>query len=436
MPSARVLSLALTTLFPALLHGPERQPDASIYQLERHPLPALRHAERRLISECARAATTSTTVSATTLPAPGVRSPALAASHAGGLVEYGWSVVRVDVRNLTATVQHHFDYATDGHTRTYELRAESNSTGWSVHLVRAKDGFHIPYATLEGVSLIALLRMGLLPAFRDRFYDLFLRLPLYEDMAPWNIVFRGGGLHYIDFDTKDVTFSAVAKTAYQVMALLMNYERTVKDFGRCGQRGENEYNVPWISSCVGSDFRGPCKSSSHPVPCGDGTCKPHYVDCLLALRDMERRRADRSDLDAGDRPSLAALVATPDADAWVRRHPCAPGRARRRLTPGRASAVLRPRRRPAGAVAHGAAAAGRTASRAADLVWRSLFRVRQCALACAIACGAFALRLSVTPLGATSGPDVGVALFPVQRAGVMLPLLMARQPMVVRDSDL
>ena len=38
-----------------------------------------------------------------------------------------------------------------------------------------------------GVSLIALLRMGLLEEEKDMFYDMFVRLPLYEDMAPWNI---------------------------------------------------------------------------------------------------------------------------------------------------------------------------------------------------------------------------------------------------------
>ena len=37
------------------------------------------------------------------------------------------------------------------------------------------------------ISLIALLRMGLLEEIKTQFYDKFLKLPYYEDMAPWNI---------------------------------------------------------------------------------------------------------------------------------------------------------------------------------------------------------------------------------------------------------
>ena len=44
---------------------------------------------------------------------------------------------------------------------------------------------------------------------KERAYREFVKLPLYEDMAPWNIVFQGQGLDYIDYDTKDKTFSKV-----------------------------------------------------------------------------------------------------------------------------------------------------------------------------------------------------------------------------------
>lgn len=35
--------------------------------------------------------------------------------------------------------------------------------------------------------MIALLRMGIGEATRQEFYDQFVHMPLYEDMAPWNI---------------------------------------------------------------------------------------------------------------------------------------------------------------------------------------------------------------------------------------------------------
>lgn len=65
-------------------------------------------------------------------------------------------------------------------------------------LVRRDDGWKIPYWSLRSVSLIALLRMGLGKAHKARLYSIFARMPLYEDMAPWNIVAQGSSLQYID----------------------------------------------------------------------------------------------------------------------------------------------------------------------------------------------------------------------------------------------
>ena len=50
-------------------------------------------------------------------------------------------------------------------------------------------------------------------------------------------VFQGGDLRYIDYDTRDVYFDKVVPAAFQIMTLLMNYERTIKDFGHCGDKG-------------------------------------------------------------------------------------------------------------------------------------------------------------------------------------------------------
>ena len=45
----------------------------------------------------------------------------------------------------------------------------------------------IPYGDMNAISLIALLRMGIVDDMKANFYNQFLHLPLYEDMAPWNI---------------------------------------------------------------------------------------------------------------------------------------------------------------------------------------------------------------------------------------------------------
>lgn len=80
------------------------------------------------------------------------------------------------------------------------------------------------------------------------------------------------------------------------MEVLFNYKRTVEDFKQCGGKAGNPYNFPFVSECVGpSDAaNGPCKESSAPVPCGDGTCRSDYVACLRALSDAQRRDGLRS----------------------------------------------------------------------------------------------------------------------------------------------
>eukprot|EP01137_Pigoraptor_chileana_P020142 Opistho-2@82119 len=103
-------------------------------------------------------------------------------------------------------------------------------------------------------------------------------------------VLRRGRLDYIDYDTRDRTFDKIVPLAYQVIAILMNYERTVKDFGRCKGKAGTEYGFSYISSCVESGFKGPCSNSAFPVPCGDGECKATYVDCLRSVAEIEARR--------------------------------------------------------------------------------------------------------------------------------------------------
>jgi hypothetical protein len=244
--------------------------------------------------------------------------------------------IRCDIMNMTRHVHHHYDYAKDGHSRTYTMRVEVNKTvsaaatahvsdpssavvsrlgevdvllsqeggseyalplGMhpnqhqivSVNLLRDKDSFPIPYTSIYGITLISILRLGIDSSIRDRLFKSFLFLPLYEDMAPWNIVLMGKDMAYIDYDTRDMTFDLDIPKAYQVISVLMNYKRTVEDFKRCGKKANTVYGLAFISDCVGEQQYGTksvsCPNLKLPVPCGDGTCHSDYISCLRSYSD-------------------------------------------------------------------------------------------------------------------------------------------------------
>merc|ERR1711871_1803354 len=82
---------------------------------------------------------------------------------------------------------------------------------------------------------------------------------------------------------------------YQIMSVLFNYKRTVEDFKRCLPKGHNDYGFAHISDCVGGKMNEifkkkggkKCKESSHPVPCGDGSCQTDYISCLKVMSKIE-----------------------------------------------------------------------------------------------------------------------------------------------------
>jgi hypothetical protein len=132
----------------------------------------------------------------------------------------GSSIVRVVTTNMSRTVHHHFDYEIDGHSRTYRMRSNGPH---DVFLVRELDDSKVPY-TVDGVpihyglTLISILRLGVTTEWRDKLYGSFLAMPLYEDMAPWNIFFEKDKLIYIDYDTRSFQFDSAVPMAYQVSA--------------------------------------------------------------------------------------------------------------------------------------------------------------------------------------------------------------------------
>lgn len=217
--------------------------------------------------------------------------------------------IRVDVRNRVRHVNHHYLSEIDGHQRKYFLHVETpeylariyalpgddtstlpplpayyhpNHNKYSaVYLLREEDHSMIPYEHVYGATLIFALRLHLHIQQRNLLYSKFLKLPLYEDMASWNILITGSELSYIDYDTQTETFDADIVKVYRILEVLTNYKRTISDFEKCRERADNPvYNFNVISDCVKSLFTGPCKDTKNPIPCGDGTCKSDYISCL------------------------------------------------------------------------------------------------------------------------------------------------------------
>ena len=320
LPSAKAVSLCDRLL------GPRSAPvkysssgsaaASSSFKLSSHPFPALADFELDFVKLSAGVKAGSAAHLSVSLVGLGAASDSSSSNDV---------IVRVDVVNATRTVHHHYDYGKDGHKRTYTMRIVArgddekakggvvgpgggtaskegdtdaakrmfpilNNGRWTdVTLVRDSDRHLIPYKEIKSLTLIAVLRMGLASPLKKHAYESFLRLPLYEDMAPWNIVLQGKAMEYIDYDTRDVTFDVHVRHAYQVLSVLMNYKRTVEDFNKCGGKANTPYGFGLVSDCVGSTFKGPCDEPERPVPCNTakGSCQTDFISCLKAIAEED-----------------------------------------------------------------------------------------------------------------------------------------------------
>lgn len=245
LPDSTLLSLGFTTLFQTYSSGTKCAPmtncrdpfDERIWKASYHPRPLFYASERRLLHFFTRK-TSSHFMSHLSYPvlledeqsvgsllakerSRDTQGSSILPPFLG--IGSGW--VRLDATNITREVNHHFESELDGHKRTYVLRVETNATGVkhvekqlgqalpsflsepeklykhlvpgnhpnnggvvSVRLVRDEDKATIPYVTVNAVTLISTLRLGLVAPLRRRAYRKFVEMPLYIDMAPWNIV--------------------------------------------------------------------------------------------------------------------------------------------------------------------------------------------------------------------------------------------------------
>lgn len=365
IPSAKAFSLAFATFFPppslplikalrfsnsrfGVPYAPGWPIDAikkltPRYSFDIHPLNNMRKIRSVLLGKL----TSSNQDTDSIKVQLSVLKPRIRQSKYDDVVITTTEMIRIDLVNMTRTVHHHFDHAVDGHERTYKLHVVRNFTTekmlhrfeqmqpssdivyprilksgnhrngqnvLSVYLIRQKDNVMIPYEEIRYFTLVSALRIGMVDSIKERSWRKFLELPLYEDMAPWNIVFQGSEMQYIDYDTRQITYDDQVANVYRVLSVLYNYKRTVSDFGKCGEKAKTQYNFGFVSDCVGVEssdddaifswdpvqvkeepkdeplIKPPkkCPSSKYPVPCPDGNCHTDYITCLRAMEKQNQ----------------------------------------------------------------------------------------------------------------------------------------------------
>ena len=125
------------------------------------------------------------------------------------------------------------------------------------------------------LSLHAPARAAATDPLREVLMLQFLSLPVFQDPAPWNVVWRAGELFPIDVGdgtTYDGKWSTFAQK--YIGAVNDCYRMSLRTL--CGDdaigHGDERYDA-----CMGRHFGGLCPSSA-PFPCLDG-CNTSYQLC-------------------------------------------------------------------------------------------------------------------------------------------------------------
>ena len=169
------------------------------------------------------------------------------------------------------------------HERMNMTRVHNDGSSWLKH-----GGSHIPFETgsINLHSVLSLHREHPPPALdgtRQVLLLMYLSLPVFDDPAPWNVVWRGGELFNIDLGdgkTVDERLDSNGKPQWARLDgqerhghpdLIWPYHLTLTAF--CGDL------MPRLGEegCVASFFVGVCYAAE-PYPCLNG-CRSSYREC-------------------------------------------------------------------------------------------------------------------------------------------------------------
>ena len=265
LPSSEMISLLATTFYPESL-----QPGSISFELDDHPLNYWKQSSLRFISSV-------------------IKGEGLHEIEIQQLPKTNpsFEFIQVKTLNMSRIVGHHFklpENFNERHKRQYELNHYYGKT----YLIRQEDESYISYDEF-GISLVAALRMNPSEETKERLYKQFVSLPIYEDMAPWNIQFKAGNLQYVDKDSSESSFDWLLPYAYQFLISLINWKETIRQFDHCTGRGIEINGAPMVGSCMSDIPNNKCKDPDYPIPCADDKCYPTFVECLreLALLDKD-----------------------------------------------------------------------------------------------------------------------------------------------------
>ena len=202
--------------------------------------------------------------------------------------EGGWTLAQGGCRSRDA--HYRLQYlasphcgSTGCHERMNMTRVHNNGSSWLKH-----GGSHIPFETgsINLHSVLSLHREHPPPALdgtRQMLLLMFLSLPVFDDPAPWNYVWRGGELFNIDVGDGIIVEERLDPNGKPQWAPLVGprrsgqpdligpYHLTLIAF--CG-------DLMWRlgeEGCVAAFFAGVCYAAE-PYPCLSG-CRSSYREC-------------------------------------------------------------------------------------------------------------------------------------------------------------
>ena len=142
--------------------------------------------------------------------------------------------------------------------------------------------------TGRGVTVQCLAALGLGRAQKSALFSSVLSMPLFEDMAPWNLMAAQGRLEYVDSENAERTLDALLPTLGALSLFFDTFEEMARQLTLCREGAGNTLygrSIPFVAACQDGDF-----SDERPFPCGhdltqgvacrSGRCSSSFVDCM------------------------------------------------------------------------------------------------------------------------------------------------------------